>query len=86
MPISNFVYIPPFLYANIIAIPYKAKFKTCKGNTRPVLEYGNIIWGPLFVLDQQQVEKVKGLQVAPAELEALLLQHPWTYPALMWQL
>ena len=26
---------------------------------RPVLEYGNIIWGPLFVLDQQQVEKVQ---------------------------
>ena len=26
---------------------------------RPVLEYGSIIWGPLFVLDQQQVQKVQ---------------------------
>jgi len=26
---------------------------------RPVLEYGNIIWGPLFNSDQQQVEKVQ---------------------------
>ena len=25
----------------------------------PVLEYGNIMWEPLFVLDQQQVEKVQ---------------------------
>ena len=24
-----------------------------------VLEYGNIIWGPTFVLDQQHVEKVQ---------------------------
>jgi len=30
-----------------------------KSYIRPVLEYGNIIWGPLFVLDQQQVEKVE---------------------------
>ena len=25
---------------------------------QPVLEYGNIIWGPQYILDQQQVEKV----------------------------
>ena len=26
---------------------------------RPILEYGNAIWGPLFTLDQRKVEKVQ---------------------------
>ena len=25
----------------------------------PILEYGNIVWGPMFVLDQQSVEKIQ---------------------------
>ena len=26
---------------------------------RPILEYGNASWGPLFTLDQRKVEKVQ---------------------------
>ena len=26
---------------------------------RPVIEYGNIIWGPFYVMDQQAIEKVQ---------------------------
>jgi len=25
----------------------------------PILEYGNIVWGPQFILDQQSVEKIQ---------------------------
>ena len=30
-----------------------------KSLIRPVLEYGNIIWGPFYVMDQQAIEKVQ---------------------------
>ena len=30
-----------------------------KTYVRPVIEYGNIIWGPQYILDQQEVEKVQ---------------------------
>ena len=30
-----------------------------KSFVRPILEYGNIIWGPQFILNQQSVEKFK---------------------------
>ena len=30
-----------------------------KSFARPILEYGNIIWGPQFILDQQSVEKIR---------------------------
>ena len=30
-----------------------------KSFVRPILEYGNIIWGPQFILDQQSVEKIQ---------------------------
>ena len=26
---------------------------------RPIVEYGNVIWGPHFALDQQSLEKIK---------------------------
>jgi len=26
---------------------------------RPILEYGNFIWGPHFVLDQRRIEKLQ---------------------------
>ena len=25
----------------------------------PILEYGNTVWGPMFVLDQRSVEKIQ---------------------------
>jgi len=28
----------------------------------PILEYGNAIWGPHFILDQQNIEKVQCMQ------------------------
>ena len=31
----------------------------CKSLVRPVLEYGNLIWGPFYIHDQMQVEKVQ---------------------------
>ena len=30
-----------------------------KSYIRPVLEYGNIIWGPQYILDQEQIEKIQ---------------------------
>ena len=30
-----------------------------KSFVRPILEYGNTVWGPMFVLDQQSVEKIQ---------------------------
>ena len=30
-----------------------------KTYVRPVIEYGNAIWGPQYILDQQEVEKVQ---------------------------
>jgi len=30
-----------------------------KSFVRPILEYGNIIWGPHFVLDQLVIEKIQ---------------------------
>ena len=30
-----------------------------KSFVRPILEYGNTVWGPMFVLDQQLVEKIQ---------------------------
>ena len=30
-----------------------------KSFVRPILEYGNAVWGPMFVLDQQSVEKIQ---------------------------
>ena len=30
-----------------------------KTYVRPVIEYGNVIWGPQYILDQQEVEKVQ---------------------------
>ena len=26
---------------------------------RPIIEYGNVIWGPHFALDQQSLEKIQ---------------------------
>ena len=26
---------------------------------RPIVEYGNVIWGPHFALDQQSIEKIQ---------------------------
>ena len=31
----------------------------CKSLVRPVLEYGNFIWGPFYMHDQIQIEKVQ---------------------------
>ena len=28
---------------------------------RPILEYGNVIWGPHYVLDQRELESVQRL-------------------------
>jgi len=33
-----------------------------KSFVQPILEYGNIVWGPQFILDQQSVEKIEELQ------------------------
>ena len=30
-----------------------------KSLVRPIIEYGNIIWGPYFTVDQQNIEKVQ---------------------------
>ena len=30
-----------------------------KSFVRPILEYGNIVWGPHYILDQRSVEKVQ---------------------------
>ena len=30
-----------------------------KSLVRPVIEYGNIIWGPYYVMDQQAIERVQ---------------------------
>jgi len=30
-----------------------------KSYVRPVIEYGNVIWGPQYILDQKEVEKVQ---------------------------
>ena len=30
-----------------------------KTYVRPVIEYGNVIWGPQYILDQREVEKVQ---------------------------
>ena len=30
-----------------------------KSIMRPTLEYGNLIWGPFYLLDQQQIERVQ---------------------------
>ena len=30
-----------------------------KSYIQPVLEYGNIVWGPQYILDQQNIEKVQ---------------------------
>ena len=30
-----------------------------KSYIHPVLEYGNIIWGPQYILDQEQIEKIQ---------------------------
>ena len=40
------------LDANIFPMLYKSL-------VRPILEYGNPVWGPLFVTDQQAIEKVQ---------------------------
>jgi len=31
----------------------------CKSYIRPILEYGNIVWGPQYIIDQQNIEKVQ---------------------------
>ena len=41
-----------YLNANVLLQLYKSF-------VRPILEYGNIIWGPQFILDQQSVEKIQ---------------------------
>jgi len=28
-----------------------------KSFVRPILEYGNIVWGPQFILDQQKIQR-----------------------------
>ncbi|XP_065883935.1 uncharacterized protein [Dysidea avara] len=33
--------------------------KLYKSYIRPMLEYGNIIWGPQYILDQEQIEKIQ---------------------------
>ena len=30
-----------------------------KSLIRPIIEYGNIIWGPHYILDQQSIEKFR---------------------------
>jgi len=41
-----------FEYLNTNMLP-----QLYKSFIRPILEYGNIVWGPQFILDQQSVEK-----------------------------
>ena len=41
-----------YLNTNVLLPLYKSFL-------RPILEYGNIIWGPQFILDQQSVEKIQ---------------------------
>jgi len=41
-----------YIYCNTFINLYKAF-------VRPVLEYGNIIWGPKYITDQRSVEKVQ---------------------------
>ena len=43
-----------FEYLNTNMLP-----QLYKSFVRPILEYGNIVWGPQFILDQQSVEKFK---------------------------
>ena len=42
---------------------------------RPVIEYGNFIWGPHYILDQQNIEKIQ--QIATKSLTGL---HDISYP------
>ena len=30
-----------------------------KSLIRPIIEYGNVIWGPHYVIDQQAIEKIQ---------------------------
>ena len=30
-----------------------------KSLVRPIIEYGNTIWGPYYILDQQSIEKIQ---------------------------
>ena len=31
----------------------------CKSLVRPVIEYGNVIWGPHYILDRHSVEQIQ---------------------------
>ena len=43
-----------FIYLDTETFPH-----LYKSIVRPTLEYGNLIWGPFYLLDQQQIERVQ---------------------------
>ena len=42
-----------------------------KSLVRPILEYGNIVWGPQFILDQQSVERIQRATKLASEIKDL---------------
>ena len=53
----GFTYPDKFSYLNTFMIELAQR---CSNNGGPtVIEYGNIIWGPQYIQDQQEIEKVQ---------------------------
>ena len=49
-----------------------------KSLIRPVLEYGNTVWGPHFVLDQRAIERVQIKDVLPSLLLGFVIAIGYT--------
>ena len=56
-----------FLDAHTLLLLYKSLI-------RPILEYGNVVWGPRFKLDQHMLEKV---QQRATKLVPFLYSYPY---------